>query len=98
MKFWLILSQIFLVLGFLTLSVSPSLDEASLLQDNEFAEFEQFDSDDDSQEIGVGSQPPLQYISVDESEDDILVEVSRLYFIIISSVKYLYTYVLLISG
>ncbi|XP_077303030.1 PAT complex subunit CCDC47 isoform X2 [Arctopsyche grandis] len=76
MKFWLLVSQIFLVLGFLILSVSPSLDDASLLQDNEFAEFEQFDSEDDSQEIGVGSQPPPLYniITVDESEDDILVE------------------------
>lgn len=76
MRFWILLSQACFILGFLALIASPSLEDASLLQDNEFAEFEQFDSDDDSQEIGIGGSQPLpQYINVDDPEDDILVEV-----------------------
>lgn len=78
MKFWVILAQALLILG-LSALVSPSLEDASLLQDNEFAEFEQFDSDDDSQEIGVGSNTQPQFNNIDDLDEDILVEVRNKY-------------------
>lgn len=68
---------------YILVAAGGGLDDGGLLEDNEFAEFEQFDADEDLA-AGIPSQQqqpqPPQFINVDDGDDDILVEVGIFVF------------------